>query len=52
LLPGIGGSATRFGYTEVLYVTELIGMLLTWTGYRISVRPIVAAQQGRPITAG
>jgi hypothetical protein len=52
MLPGIGGSATRFGYTEVLYVTELIGMLLTWTGYRISVRPIVAAQQGRPITAG
>ncbi len=43
ILPGIGGSATRFGYTEVLYVTELIGLLLTWTGYRISVRPIVAS---------
>ena len=41
ILPGVGGSATRFGYTEVLYVTELIGLLLTWTGYRISVRPIV-----------
>jgi len=43
ILPGIGGSATRFGYTEVLYVTELIGLVLTWTGYRISVRPIVTA---------
>jgi hypothetical protein len=51
LLPGIGGSATRFGYTEVLYVTELIGMLLTWSGYRISVRPIVPTQEARPITA-
>ncbi len=26
LLPGIGGSFTRFGYVEVLYVTELIGL--------------------------
>ena len=39
ILPGIGGTATRFGYTEVLYVTELIGLLLIWTGYRISVMP-------------
>jgi hypothetical protein len=23
ILPGIGGTATRMGYTEVLYVTEL-----------------------------
>ncbi len=34
LLPGIGGSFTRFGYVEVLYVTELIGLLLIWAGYR------------------
>ena len=40
ILPGIGGSATRFGYTEVLYVMELIGLVLTWSGYRISVRPV------------
>lgn len=39
ILPGIGGSATRFGYTEVLYVTELAGLVLTWSGYRLSVRP-------------
>jgi hypothetical protein len=37
ILPGIGGTATRMGYTEVLYVTELIGLLLIWAGYRRSV---------------
>lgn len=35
LLPGIGGSFTKFGYTEVLYVTELIGIILIYAGYRI-----------------
>ena len=40
ILPGIGGTATRMGYTEVLYVTELAGLLLTWIGYRMSIRPI------------
>ncbi len=35
LLPGIGGTFTRFGYTEVLYVTELIGLVLIVTGYRV-----------------
>jgi hypothetical protein len=40
ILPGIGGTATRLGHVEVLYVTELAGMLLTWTGYRMSVRPL------------
>jgi hypothetical protein len=43
LLPGIGGTATRMGYTEVLYVTELIGLVLIWTGYRMSVAPVPAA---------
>lgn len=33
LLPGIGGSFTKFGYTEVLYVTELLGLLLIYWGY-------------------
>ena len=49
ILPGIGGSATRMGYVEVLYVTELVGLLLTWTGYRMSVRPALAAPQRRPV---
>lgn len=39
LLPGIGGMATRMGHTGVLYVMELIGLLLIWTGYRYNVRP-------------
>jgi len=38
LLPGIGGSFARFGHVEVLYATELIGLALIWTGYRLIVR--------------
>jgi hypothetical protein len=37
LLPGIGGSFTRFGHVEVLYVTELTGILLIYLGYRFNV---------------
>lgn len=39
LLPGIGGTATRFGHTEVLYVTELAGLCLIWLGYRANISP-------------
>jgi hypothetical protein len=42
ILPGIGGTATRMGYTEVLYVTELAGLVLIWAGYRLSVAPVPA----------
>lgn len=35
LLPGIGGSFTRFGYEEVLFITELIGILFIYQGYRL-----------------
>lgn len=35
LLPGIGGSFTRLGYVEVLYVTEFIGLLLIMMAYRL-----------------
>ena len=42
ILPGIGGTFTRMGYVEVLYVTELAGLILTWFGYRLSVRPVTA----------
>jgi hypothetical protein len=38
LLPGIGGTATRFGHVEVLYVTEFIGLTLIWLGYRSNTR--------------
>lgn len=34
ILPGIGGSFARAGIVEVLYVTELIGLVLIWLGYR------------------
>ncbi len=33
LLPGIGGSFTKFGYVEVLYVTEFIGLIFIFLGY-------------------
>ena len=35
LLPGIGGSFTRFGHVEVLYVTEFIGLSLILAGYLV-----------------
>ncbi len=48
LLPGIGGMATRFGHTEVLYVMELVGLTLIWIGYRYNVRP---GRHGAPTAA-
>lgn len=38
-LPGIGGAATRFGHTEVLYIMEFLGLILIWIGYRYNVMP-------------
>jgi len=35
LLPGIGGSFTKFGFIEVLYVTEFVGILFIYAGYKI-----------------
>jgi hypothetical protein len=35
LLPGIGGSFTKFGFIEVLYVTEFIGILFIFIGYQV-----------------
>lgn len=46
LLPGIGGSFTRLGYTEVLYVTELLGLLLIFGGSRSMTRD--AAPRSEP----
>ncbi|MGD2135546.1 MAG: hypothetical protein PVF27_05265 [Gemmatimonadales bacterium] len=45
LLPGIGGAATRMGYTEVLYVTELVGLVLIWLGYRWNVKEPASRRQ-------
>ena len=35
LLPGIGGTFTRMGYVNVLFATELAGLLLIYAGYLI-----------------
>jgi hypothetical protein len=37
LLPGIGGSFSRAGNTEVLYLLECIGLLCIWRGYTLCV---------------
>lgn len=37
ILPGVGGTFTRFGHTEVLYVTELLGLLFIYAGYRLNI---------------
>lgn len=37
LLPGIGGTMTRAGYVEALYITELVGLLLIYWGYRLNI---------------
>jgi hypothetical protein len=35
LLPGIGGTFTRFGYVEVLYITEFVGLIAIYFGYQM-----------------
>lgn len=35
ILPGIGGTFTRYGHVEVLFVTELLGVLAIYRGYRL-----------------
>ena len=46
ILPGIGGTFTRMGYVEVLYVTEFVGLLLIYLGYRknVSAAPVGTVQ--------
>ncbi|MEP7383136.1 MAG: hypothetical protein ABI910_15705 [Gemmatimonadota bacterium] len=51
ILPGIGGSFTRMGYVEVLYVTELLGLLLIYAGYRLATRDRRAAPATSPLTS-
>ncbi len=43
LLPGIGGTFTRFGHTEVLYVTELIGLMFIYAGFKFNTAPAAAS---------
>ena len=45
ILPGIGGTFTRFGHVEVLYVTEFVGLVLIYVGYRFNVdQPLFGAR--------
>jgi hypothetical protein len=48
MMPAIGGTATRMGYTEVLYAAELVGLLLIWMGYLLNVRDTVARPEPAP----
>ncbi len=52
MLPGIGGTFTRFGHTEVLYVTEFLGLVILYYGFRLNVmtRPS-APLSAQPLTA-
>jgi hypothetical protein len=47
ILPGIGGTFTRFGHVEVLYVTEFVGLLLIYGGYRHNIRPTTSDGEAR-----
>ncbi len=38
IMPGFGGMAAKVGSIEVLYVTELIGLIVIWGGYSLCVR--------------
>lgn len=51
LLPGIGGTFTRFGHVEVLYVTELAGLLLIYAGYRLNIAAAPARATAVPSPA-
>ncbi len=53
ILPGIGGTFTRFGHVEVLYVTEFIGLSMIFLGYRYNVAgsPFPARSRSKEATA-
>jgi len=48
ILPGIGGTFTRFGLVEALYITELAGLLLIYSGYRSCVAAPAPVPSRRP----
>ena len=52
LLPGIGGTFTRFGHVEVLYVTEFVGLLLIFAGYRQNVSDVSEASLASNVNGG
>jgi len=42
IMPGFGGMAAKVGSIEVLYVTELVGLIVIWGGYSLCVRSSTA----------
>ena len=38
ILPGIGGTMAKMGYTEALYLGEFIGLLFIWAGFVVNIR--------------
>lgn len=52
VLPGIGGTFTRLGHVEVLYVTELLGLALIWAGYRLNTEGRVFGRPALPTPGG
>jgi outer membrane receptor protein involved in Fe transport len=48
ILPGIGGAMTRAGYVEALYVTELLGLVLIFGGYKMNIRRTVSVAPVEP----
>lgn len=42
LLPGIGGTLTKAGYVEALYIGEFFGIIAIWMGYAYCVKATVA----------
>lgn len=51
ILPGIGGTSTRFGHVEILYITELIGLVLIFAAYLLMRRETNAASVHQVVTA-
>ena len=51
LLPGIGGTFTRMGYVEVLFITELIGLLMIYFGYSIIRKDALIALRATKVNA-
>jgi hypothetical protein len=53
LLPGIGGTMTRAGYVEGLYITEFCAIILIFAGYKmcISTRPAEKDAPGPDLAA-
>lgn len=51
ILPGIGGSLTRAGYVEGLYITELMGLILIYLGYRSCLAAPAVEVVSRPVAA-